>query len=1460
MSIFKHVNILLLIGLIICINSQAQTCAECNNAGFEDGSGGGWQYWVGSDDIRSCGQPPPNPCITNSGFISPQHVLQTAGNYDPMVGGTILPVVPPFGGNSALRLGDGNDVMGDGKGVGSMAARATFTYFVTPATSNFTYRYAIIIEEPAVGFPNHSDAERPYFNVSVKDKNGNKISCGDLFVVARPPMTDFTQTNNRARNVWYRGWSTVVLPLAAYIGQCVSIEFTTGDCALGAHFGYAYIDASCGPAEGITVSKNACGGHQLAAPVNASSYTWTNKAGGTTGIEGPNDRQTVDVNKAGTYQVSMGSLAGPNCSTILEITVTDPGPSPAKFTPFTGCAGTYTQFTDVSVTTNPVTGWAWDFDNDNLADAVIKNPQYSFPRNGTYPVTLTIFSGNCSASVTDSVYVDLPIYPTIDPAGPFCVSAAPDTLKTSITGGTWSGPGITDATLGVFTPSAANIGSNQIIYATAESCPGKDTITIVVNSPLSDAGRDITICSGSTGNLGSTSTSGYSYSWEPTTGLNSAAISSPIITLTNTTNVSQSYTYTVTTNNVSANCPATDVVQVTVNPPAFVNAGPDQTICEGNAVKLNGSGSGAATSFTWSGTSGTYNPNPTTPDAQYYPSSFEIATGSVNITLTSNDPSGPCPTATDELIVTINPKSIINAGPDQTICAGTSAALAASIGGSATGGIWSGGAGSFNPDIYSPNATYTPNITEQNNGSVLLTYTGSSSGICPTVYDQVLITIQPVPTVNAGVDQTICNGSATLAGSIGGSATSMIWSGGSGSFNPSNTSGNAQYTPSDAEIAQGTVNLTLTGIAPGVCPPVSDQMTLRVNPMPQVNAGADQTICVSSALVVNSVILSASYNNVVTGGTWSGGLGSGSFSPNNTDPNATYTLSEIETGTSEISLAYTTNDPDGPCPAVRDEMKIIINRIPTVNAGPDQTICSGSTVSLSGTFAGSATSVTWSGGAGTYSPDNTSLNCVYTPTADEISLGNVILTLTTNDPAGPCPSVTDQIRIIINPPAQVSAGPDQTICSGSNAMLAGVYNGASISATWSGGDGSFGPNNTVSNAYYTPGASDILLGSVTLTYTSNDPVGPCPAVSDDVVLTINPTAVVNTGTTQPVCYGSNVQLNGSISGSATSASWSGGLGRFNPNNTTLNATYIPTPAEYTAGNTLLTLTSNDPTGPCPAVSSNILVNFYPLPIVNFVVDDPDGCPIHCVQFTDFSSVGGGSTITNWNWTFGDGGTSTTQNPAYCYEETGKYDVSLAVVDDHSCKANLKIDKMITVFAEPVAEFSTTPNPASVLERNVTFIDQSSNDVNFWLWDFGDGDSIAPKVQNPIHMYPETPGETYKATLTVRNRDFCYANVTHDVIISPEFSFFIPNAFTPKASAGINDTFNGKGIGIIQYDMWIFDRWGDMVFHTNSLDVGWDGRANGGKRVAQEDVYVYKVELKDVFKESHSYVGTFTLVR
>ncbi|WP_333820039.1 gliding motility-associated C-terminal domain-containing protein [Ohtaekwangia sp.] len=638
----------------------------------------------------------------------------------------------------------------------------------------------------------------------------------------------------------------------------------------------------------------------------------------------------------------------------------------------------------------------------------------------------------------------------------------------------------------------------------------------------------------------------------------------------------------------------------------------------------------------------------------------------------------------------------------------------------------------------------------------------TTSGPCSTLTDNVIITINQAATANAGPDQTICAGTVTLAGTVGGAATSGTWSGGTGTFTPNNTTLNATYTPSAAEITAGTVTLTLTTNDPtGPCAAATDNITITISPAATANAGSDQTICAGS-----TVTLAGTVGGSATGGTWSGGTGT--FAPNSTTLNATYTPSAAEVTAGTVTLTLTAS---GPCATVTDNVTITISPAATANAGPDQTICAGSTVTLAGTIGGSATSGTWSGGTGTFSPNNTTLNAVYTPSAAEVTAGTLTLTLTTT---GPCAAVTDNVTITISPAATANAGTDQTICVGETVTLAGTIGGSATSGTWSGGTGTFSPNSTTLNAVYTPSAAEVTAGTVTLILTTDDPTGACTAASDNITITISPSAIANAGPDQTVCAGNTVTLAGAVSGSATSGTWSGGTGTFTPNNTTLNATYTPSAAEITAGTVTLTLTTDDPAGSCTAGSDDVVITLTPAPSASSAGPDQTVCgPATLAANTPATGTGAWSVVSGTGGTFGD-----TTDPATTFSGTGGTTYVLRwTISNGTCtpttddvSITFDINTPTTADAGPDQAICTT---STVLAANTAVVGTGS-----WTVVSGTGGTFTD-INSPTSGFSGTAGTTYVLQWSISTGGSCVPS-TDNVTIAFE-------AAPSTAAAGTDQT-------------------------------------------------------------------------
>ena len=142
-----------------------------------------------------------------------------------------------------------------------------------------------------------------------------------------------------------------------------------------------------------------------------------------------------------------------------------------------------------------------------------------------------------------------------------------------------------------------------------------------------------------------------------------------------------------------------------------------------------------------------------------------------------------------------------------------------------------------------------------------------------------------------------------------------------------------------------------------------------------------------------------------------------------------------------------------------------------------------------------------------------------------------------------------------------------------------------------------------------------------------------------------------------------------------------------------------------------------------------------------------------------------------------------------------------------------------------------------------------------MWDFGDGIKDSSNV-TPTHTYA-APG-TYTVNLIATNSFGCKDTILKTIDVKPGFTFYIPNAFSPN-SDGVNDIFKGTGIGIKDYTLLIYDRWGNLVFKSTNLENGWDGTFKGSE-VTLEDVFVWKVELHDEKNKEHDYKGTVSLIK
>ncbi len=264
------------------------------------------------------------------------------------------------------------------------------------------------------------------------------------------------------------------------------------------------------------------------------------------------------------------------------------------------------------------------------------------------------------------------------------------------------------------------------------------------------------------------------------------------------------------------------------------------------------------------------------------------------------------------------------------------------------------------------------------------------------------------------------------------------------------------------------------------------------------------------------------------------------------------------------------------------------------------------------------------------------------------------------------------------------------------------------------------------------------------------------------------------------------------------------------------------------------------------------VEIFPLPQLAFLPLPEAGCQPLTVTFSNQSSISSGYSISGYQWDFGQGLTANSAQPQTIYPDSGLYDVQLIGITSDGCDDTLLVTNAIDVWPRPIAGFSTDKDRYDMYFPTVDFIDESYIATE-WNYDFGDGSSSLES--DPTHEYLEAG--TYTVTQYVNNDFGCDDETSIRVIVDPIVTLYIPNGFTPN-NDGNNDIFRPDGVDIVEYQMWIFDRWGENIFYSAKMEEGWDGTYKGAP--VEAGLYVYKFYVVDVEGNDREYTGGIHLLR
>jgi len=542
-----------------------------------------------------------------------------------------------------------------------------------------------------------------------------------------------------------------------------------------------------------------------------TGYSWSPSTGlSSTSVANP----TASPASTSTYNVTVTNAGGCTASDAVLITVNQT-PTANAGTDASIANGTSTTLSGSASGGSGSYSYSWS-PAASLVNANVQNPTTTVLTSTTiYTLTVTDITTGCQKTDQVTITVTGGALSANASSIPSAICNGQSVQLTVLPSGgsgsytyTWaSNPAGFSSTIA--SPTASP-GGNTIYTVTVNdgftSVIANTTVT-VYPTPSASAGSNVAICSGNAITLNASG--GSTYSWSPSSGLSATNIYNPIATPASTT----AYTVIVTS---AQGCTNTASVTVTVNALPSASAGSNIAICSGNSASLSASG---GSSYAWSPSTALTATNINNPTAN--------PTSTITYTVVVTNAQG-C-TDSDDITVTVNPLPAADAGNNQAICSGSSATLNASGGSSYA---WSPSTTLNNAAIYNPTANPT--------STTAYTVTVTDANGCSAT-DFTTLTVNPLPSANAGIDVSVCLGNTANLVASGG--TSYSWSPSTGLSNA------AIANPVASPTSTTTYAVTVTDL--NSCSN-TDEVLVTVLPLPTAFAGSDTAVCTGDSVLISA--------------------------------------------------------------------------------------------------------------------------------------------------------------------------------------------------------------------------------------------------------------------------------------------------------------------------------------------------------------------------------------------------------------------------------------------------------------------------------------------------------------------------------------------------------------------------------------------------------------------------------
>ncbi len=272
------------------------------------------------------------------------------------------------------------------------------------------------------------------------------------------------------------------------------------------------------------------------------------------------------------------------------------------------------------------------------------------------------------------------------------------------------------------------------------------------------------------------------------------------------------------------------------------------------------------------------------------------------------------------------------------------------------------------------------------------------------------------------------------------------------------------------------------------------------------------------------------------------------------------------------------------------------------------------------------------------------------------------------------------------------------------------------------------------------------------------------------------------------------------------------------------------------------------------VDSSLALEVKVKPNIIVEVVNKEGCSPLITGFSAKTSKPAKSYL----WNFNDGSTSDDENPNHKFLNSDDlrkaFDISLTVLDVNGCENTAVYDTLVKVSPVPTAGFNFVPEEAKITDSQVDFTN-TSHAATLYLWDFGDSNYSVET--DPVHSYEDMG--VYNMTLEAVNSFGCADTIVKQISVVFD-KINPPTAFSPNATLPEDQEFRLHAKGVVNdgYNLLVFNRWGELVFESNSQEQGWDGKMRNGN-FAPSGVYTWVLEYSDIMGDSHKQKGNITLL-